>query len=217
MKRFEWNLRWSTSTILGVVAFQLAFGVGVFVITRAVYDRNSVAAVGVPLGSPHGIPTPGSTKRLALLPGSERITAEHALQLLQVDPAGRDAAYNAGGNINPKDLARAADRHFREGLFQKAAGEYTRLLDYAPGSVDIYNNLGLTLHHINRAPEAVEYLKKGISLNASHQRIWLTLGFVQINMGEVAAARRTLSKAVELDPESRVGLEAKRLLREYGQ
>ena len=210
MKRF--SLRWSISTILAVMAFQLAYGASVFVVTRSLYEGESVAQVAMPQGIPHGVPTERSAEKSVLLPGSERITVEDALQIVRAGAADSESAYGAGSNSNPEEMARVADQHFREGLFQEAAGEYARLLKYAPDNVDIYNNLGLTLHHIDRSPEAVGYLEKGIALNPNHQRIWLTLGFVQTGMGDVAAARRAFTKSVELDPGSRVGLEAKRLL-----
>jgi Tfp pilus assembly protein PilF len=65
---------------------------------------------------------------------------------------------------------------------------------------------------VGRVQEAVKILEKGIAVDASYQRIWLTLGFVQSSSGDVAAARRSLSAAAELDIDSRVGQEAKRLL-----
>jgi len=210
MKRF--SLRWSISTILAVVAFQVVFGAVVFMVTRNHYSRTSVPEVAMPQDIPHGVSPRVSANTAALLPGSERITVEDARKMVKAEPAGSEPTYGAASNSNPEDLARVADQHFREGLYQKAAGEYARLLEYAPDNVDLYNNLGLTLHYVDRNPEAIGYLEKGIALDAGNQRIWLTLGFVQTSMGEVTAARRALLKAVELDPGSRVGLEAKRLL-----
>ena len=210
MKRF--SLRWSISTILAVVAFQVVFGAVVFMVTRNHYNRTPVPEVAMPLDIPHGVPARTSAENPVLLPGSERITVEDARKMVKAEPAGSEPTYGAASNSNPEDLARVADQHFREGLYQKAAGEYARLLEYAPDNVDLYNNLGLTLHYVDRNPEAIGYLEKGIALDDGNQRIWLTLGFVQTSMGEVTAARRALLKAVELDPGSRVGLEAKRLL-----
>ena len=212
MKRFNLNLRWSTPLVLTVMAFQLAYGVTVFTVTRNLYERDSAPELAMVRAIPHGVSTGKSGNNAVLLPGSERITVEDAQQMVRAESPGSELAYGAGSNSDPEELGRVADRHFREGLFQQAAVEYARLLDYAAENVDIYNNLGLTLHHIDRSPEAIGYLQKGIALDASHQRIWLTMGFVQTKTGEVAAARRAFTKAVALDPQSRVGLEAKRLL-----
>jgi Flp pilus assembly protein TadD len=117
----------------------------------------------------------------------------------------------------PESLARIADQHFQEGLFREATSEYRRALEQAPDNVDIYNNLGLTLHYIGRSREAVDILEQGIAVDANNQRIWLTLGFIQLNRSDASRARHALVTAAELDPGSRVGREAMRLLDEVPQ
>ena len=126
-----------------------------------------------------------------------------------------DARY--GSIRRPESLARIADQHFQEGLFPEATFEHRRALEQAPHNVDIYNNLELTLHYIDRSRESVDILEQGIALDANHQRFWLTLGFVQLNRGDASRARRALATAAELDPGSRVGREATRLLDEIPQ
>ncbi len=198
-----------------VIAFQIVFGVAVFLITRQIYQVQPVATgpgqaefqsriPGVPHPIPQGMPTRGT----ASLPGSERFTLDDAQRLV----ANRLSGENSAGSASPEELSRVADRHFQEGLFQKAAAEYARVLEQAPHNVNVYNNLGLTLHYVGRSREAVEILEKGIAVDASYQRIWLTLGFVQSSSGDVAAARPSLNAATELDSDSKVGQEAKRLL-----
>ncbi|MEE8303499.1 MAG: tetratricopeptide repeat protein [Candidatus Tectomicrobia bacterium] len=160
-------------------------------------------------GLPHPVPRGVVNKSpVYYLPGSERITPDDAQRLVANRVSGKNPAISA----SPEELSRAADRHFQEGLFQQAAAEYALVLEQAPHNLDVYNNLGLTLHYVGRSQQAVKTLEKGISVDATHQRIWLTLGFVQSSLGDVAAARRSLRTAAELDSDSRVGLEAKRLL-----
>ncbi len=118
---------------------------------------------------------------------------------------------------DPESPARIADQHFQQGLFQEAASECRRALEQAPDNVDLYNNLGLTLHYIDRSREAVDILELGIAADATYQRIWLTLGFVQLSERDANSARRALATAAELDPNSRVGLEAMRLLEEISR
>ncbi len=215
------NLKLNTPALLALVAFQIAYGVVVFVITRDIYSSDSAAAA-MPSGSyqigsqksPHGLPKTSSGDGTALLTGSERFTVNDAMQMVATSGAGNDVGDMAASERAMEELARTADRHFTDGRFEEAADEYTRLLEQAPHSIDIYNNLGLTLHYIDRNQEAIRHIEKGIALDATHQRIWLTLGFVQGSMGEVDAARRAYSKAVELDPKSQVGREASRLLNE---
>jgi len=46
----------------------------------------------------------------------------------------------------------------------------------------------------------------------SYQRIWISLGFVLSSAGNNTEAKTALSKAVELGPDTPVGIEAKRML-----
>jgi Flp pilus assembly protein TadD len=202
-----------------IIAFQIVSGVAVFLITRQIYqdqplatgqsqDVSQAPTLGVPHPVPEGMARNRQNTSAVSLPGSERFTLEDA-QRLVVNRVGGDSSATSA---SPEELSRVADRHFREGLFQQAAAEYARVLEQAPRNVEVYNNLGLTLHYVGRSDEAVEVLEKGIVVDATHQRIWLTLGFVQSSLGDVAAARRSLSTAAELDSDSTVGREAKRLL-----
>ena len=118
MKRF--NLRWSISTILAVVAFQLVFGTVVFMVTRNHYNRAPVPEVAMPQGNPHGVPARASAENPVLLPGSERVTVEDARKMVKAEPAGSEPTYGGGSDNNPEELARVADQHFREGLYQRS-------------------------------------------------------------------------------------------------
>jgi tetratricopeptide (TPR) repeat protein len=200
-----------------IIAFQIIYGVSVFLVTRQIYQDQPTAtrqelymSQSAAQGLPHPILRGMPNENTVSLPGSERITIDDAQRLAANTVSGMDSATSVG----PEELSRIADEHFREGLFQEAAVEYARVLEQASDNVDVYNNLGLTLHYIDRSREAVKVLEKGIAIDAKYQRIWLTLGFVQWGMGDVNAARPALTKAVDLDPESRVGREAKRLLDE---
>ena len=202
---------------LAIIAFQIVYGVAVFLITRQLYQDQPVATgrgrdmfQSPTLGVPHPIPQGMQNRRTGSLPGSERFTLEDAERLV----AGRASGGNPAASTDLEELSRVADQHYLDGLYQQAAAEYARVLEQAPNNLDVYNNLGLTLHYVGRSREAVETLEKGIAVDATHQRIWLTLGFVQWGRGDVSAARPALTKAAELDPESRVGREAKRLLDE---
>jgi tetratricopeptide (TPR) repeat protein len=213
------NVRWNISSILIAATVLLIYGVAVFLATRHYYRQEPVAAgtssnvvQSTSRNIPHDIPKGLSTGGAVLMAGSERITAQDAQRLVATASPGKMWDSNADSQTSPEELSRIADAHFRQGLFQEAAAEYARVLEQAAHNIDVYNNLGLTLHYIDRSREAVEYLEKGIAIDAGHQRIWLTLGFVQSGMGDVGAARLALARAVALDPESRVGREAKRLL-----
>ena len=113
---------------------------------------------------------------------------------------------------DPQQLFNLADDYFAKQDYVRAADLYARVLVMVPGSVDIYNNLGITLHYLGRTDEALAKLKHGTTVDPSFQRIWLTLGFVEGGAGHVDEARVALQRAIDLDPASAVGQEAKRIL-----
>ncbi|MDX2314357.1 MAG: tetratricopeptide repeat protein [Gammaproteobacteria bacterium] len=204
--------------IYSILAFQLIYGAVVFGLTRNYYHREVAVDVPVdrlsdrPRTAPHGVPRTAPTTGVARLPGSERFTVEDARRMVASAPPDNDYGAGSSSTTSLEDLARRADQHFQEGLFERAAEEYSQLLAHAPDNIDLYNNLALTLHYMGRSPEAVENLEKGIALDSGNQRIWLTLGFVQTGVGNTAAASRAFGEAIEIDPGSQVGREASRLL-----
>lgn len=208
------KIQLSSWTWLGIISFQIFFGVTVFVVTRYFYYHDPADAVQLEQSSRY--------ERIAhedgdLPVGSERFTVVDAQRLTMAATKNETPIPSADRLDDPDSLVRVADQHFQQGLFQEAASEYRRALERAPDNVDLYNNLGLTLHYIDRSREAVDILEQGIAMDATYQRIWLTLGFVQFSQGDANSARRALSTAAELDPSSRVGLEAMRLLNEISQ
>ena len=217
-------MRLSLWSWLAIVGFQIVFGATVFVVSGHFYYYDPAGAVqfaqvsrDVPRNGPHTIPGRIVGKDSPLLVGGERFPVADAQRLTMA--AMKDKAPTPGTDRfdDPESLARSADQHFQEGLFPEATSEHRRALEQAPHNVDIYNNLELTLHYIDRSRESVDILEQGIALDADHQRFWLTLGFVQLNRGDASRARRALATAAELDPGSRVGREATRLLDEIPQ
>jgi tetratricopeptide (TPR) repeat protein len=167
----------------GMVIFQVAFGLAVFGATRAYYldDTSTTAAGG-------GNPATGAAtvrQRPAPQPGgisANDIALSSAMTMTSEDPAA---------------MARQADNLFREKQYGRAAELYARLLELDPDNVETRNNLGLTLHYLGRHDEALEQLREGAEANPDHQRIWLTLGFVSSQLGDVDEARRALTRATE--------------------
>lgn len=158
--------------------FELAFGLVVFALTRSYYiDRPAVAVPAVkPATNRPALVWPDSAVSNASVPGSAPV---------MVDP----------GFSDPAELSRQADVYFSNRQYDKAAEMYERLLVFDPNRVDTYNNLGLTLHYLGRSTEALAKLNDGITLEPDHQRIWLTLGFVNTQLGNVEQARVALSRA----------------------
>jgi Flp pilus assembly protein TadD len=174
--------------------FQVIFGLAVFAITREYYNyepdsvsANSTVIRQPSLASPYGI--------------------------TETNPAQINAS--TFGDIaiqDPVEISRQADEFFANGQYDRAAGLYQRLLELAPNNVDTYNNLGITLHYLGRSTEALDKLNEGVAVDATYQRIWLTLGFVNSQLGNSEQARAALTTAVKMGSDNEVGLSAVKML-----
>jgi tetratricopeptide (TPR) repeat protein len=113
---------------------------------------------------------------------------------------------------NPEKLALLGDQYFETGRYDKAVQAYEKVLRLKPDDADTYNDMGLALYYLGRPAPALEILKKGTQVAPSYQRMWLSLGFVLMSSGKNEEAKKSLTKAAQLDPRTDVGQEAKKLL-----
>jgi len=179
-----------------MAVFQVFFGLSVFAITREYYARD--------IADVHRDPT---SLREPLLEWTERMS--------RVNPAPLNSiTSNQPALDDPVQISRQADQHFASKQYAMAANLYERLLAFGPTTADTHNNLGLTLHYLGRSNEALQRLNEGIALDPANQRIWLTLGFVNNQLGDIEAARAALTTAADMDAASDVGRSAKRMLDE---
>ena len=177
-----------------MTVFQIVFGLTVFTITRQYYihDSNNVRAD----------PTITSQPSLVL---PERIMAYDPTQL-------NSATFSQLSIDDPVEISRQANEHFTSKQYDKAADLYERLLVFNPNNVDTYNNLGITLHYLGRSTEAIRRLNEGVAVDPTHQRIWLTLGFVNSQLGDTEQARTALNTASKMDPDNEIGKSAIKML-----
>lgn len=178
--------------------FQLAFGLGVFALTRNHYAQDAGAARAA-------APAPSSAS-------STRPPADGKSEMEQLI----SSVPGPQANIDPFELASMADDAFDGQQFERAADLYHQLLMADPANVDTYNNLGLTLHYLGRSAEALGVLNEGVGVDPGYQRIWLTLGFVSAQAGQAAEARAALARAVELGADTEVGRSASDMLQALG-
>jgi Flp pilus assembly protein TadD len=82
----------------------------------------------------------------------------------------------------------------------------------AAPNVNTYNNLGITLFYLGRSDDALRRLNEGIALDPSYQRIWLTLGFVNGQLGNFREARTALNRAVGMGADNEIGQSAMQML-----
>ena len=174
--------------------FQLAFGLAIFAITRQAYLPDPTIAKEVPAAL--GQPSMEWTDRISEIRPA-----------LAVSTTSNQVALN-----DPVELSRQADQYFANQQYATAAGLYEKLVEIAPNNVDALNNLGITLHYLGRSGEALDWLRAGVALEPTNQRIWLTLGFVNSQLGNIDEARAALSTAAGIGTENAVGQSAKKML-----
>ncbi len=162
-----------------LVIFQVFFGLVVFAFTREYYRQDTPVAAGHP-----PISTPSATA------WSRGMTATDISNLSS--PGLVDAAPS-----DPAEIYRRAEEFFANRQYPQAAALYEQLLTISPDDAEIHNNLGLTLFYIGRADEALSTLNEGVAANPEHQRIWLTLGYVNSQLGNMDEARKALTRATE--------------------
>jgi tetratricopeptide (TPR) repeat protein len=114
--------------------------------------------------------------------------------------------------IPVEELEVVGDKYFENRRFAQAIEIYEKVLELNPDDVDTYNDLGLAYHYTGKSSIAVDILKKGARIIPSYQRIWLSLGFILMSVGNNEEAKSALKEAVDLNPETDVGQEAKRML-----
>ncbi|MDH3616709.1 MAG: tetratricopeptide repeat protein [Gammaproteobacteria bacterium] len=163
---------------VALAVFQVVFGLAVFAITRDYYQQEPAEVRAHPgeidrsTSTWQGI-SENDIARLA--PG---VFAEATPQ-------------------DPVQISRQADEFFANRQYQSAANSYERLLTFDPENVEVLNNLGLTLHYLGRSDEALRRLNEGVAIDPGNQRIWLTLGYVNGQLGNTEQSRTALTKATE--------------------
>ena len=118
---------------------------------------------------------------------------------------------------DPAEISRQADESFNKKEYGRAADLYQRLLELDPNDVDTWNNLGLTLYYLGRSTEALDKLNEGVAVDPTYQRIWLTLGFVNSQLGNTGKARTALTAAVKINADNDIGQSAAQMLEKLPQ
>lgn len=177
-----------------LAAFQVVFGLLIFAFTRQYY-----------LHGPDSLRARPTASRQQPLEWPERDVESDLKSFLSLSPGG--AAIN-----DPAALLQAANDFFANGQYVEAADRYSQAIAAGAKDVNTYNSLGITLHYLGRSVEALSALNEGIALDPTYQRIWLTLGFVNGQIGHAEEAREALMTAVRIDANSDVGQAAAEML-----
>lgn len=113
---------------------------------------------------------------------------------------------------DPKELALIGDTFFENQNYGQAVVIYEKTLKLDSNDIDTHNDLSLAYFYTGRPEEAIATVTKGIELDPTVQRIWLSKGFMLFSMKQNEEAKQALQKAHELDPDSIIGKEAKRMI-----
>ena len=179
-----------------LVVFQVFFGLAVFAITRE-YTMQEAATV----------------------PGHPPITASSSPAWSRGVTAADISQFSSPGLSestlrDPVEISRRANEFFVNRQYQGAAELYEQLLAFSPNDAEIYNNLGLTLFYLGRSDEALRRLNEGVAVDAGHQRIWLTLGYVNSQLGNTEQARSALTNATQSGSDESIRQSALKMLSE---
>ncbi len=180
-------------------AFQIIFGLVVFIVTRNVYLDDSFGSGNRP-SDIAPISSVENRQSLDINPAMLR-------SLMDLEPDSAD----------PAAISMLANEYFEDGRYAEAAEFYEQLLAFGPSNADVHNNLGLTLHYLGRSDEALAKLGEGVALDPENQRIWLTLGFVNSETGNVDDARAALTTAIRINAANPVGQSAAKMLANLAQ
>ena len=178
-----------------IAVFQVLFGIAVFAVTRSYYLRrpDDVSA------QPSKI-----AQRAPLAPGDITAIARSRLS---------HSSSSDSNTQDPAELSRQADQYFTSQQYDLAAQSYERLLALRPGNADVLNELGLTLHYLGRSDEALRRLNEGVAADPTHQRIRLTLGYVNSQLGNTKEARAALTAATQIGTDEEIRQSALTMLK----
>ena len=194
-----------------MAVFQLLFGLSVFALTRQYYLDGPGQTANPATAARQ--PTSASPDASHVDSRGEDRNNPHAD--LRNDPTGDLAELMSsfpGQAQDPAALARQGDQFFAEQQYDLAAQRYRQAIDAGSRDANDYNSLGLVLHYLGRSAEALQVLNEGITLDSTYQRIWLTLGYVNTQLGNTGPAREALTTAMRMNPDNEIGQSAAEML-----
>ena len=179
---------------ISMAVLQVLFGLAVFSVTREYY-----------IGDADNVSAQQSTTDQSALGWPDGITETYIAGLVS-------SSINDPTIQDPVEISRQADEFFANKQYDRAVDLYEQLLVFSPNDPEVYNNLGLTLHYLGRSTEALRRLNDGVAVDATHQRIWLTLGFVNSQLGNTEQARTALTNAAQIGADESIRQSAMKML-----
>jgi tetratricopeptide (TPR) repeat protein len=179
-----------------MAVFQVLFGLAVFAATREYYTQDTKAATSPPPAANQSVPL-----------WSQGLTKDEVMRMTS-------SVTQMPASADPVEIYRQAEEFFVNRQYDQAAKLYEQLLAFSPNDAEIHNNLGLTLFYLGRSDDALRALNEGIAANPDHQRIWLTFGFVNSQLGNTVEARTAFDNAIRLGDDESIRESARKMLAE---
>jgi predicted Zn-dependent protease len=88
-----------------------------------------------------------------------------------------------------------------EGNFAEAVSLYRELTQAVPNNAGLRLNLGMALQMAGKKREAIPQLQQAVRLDPRLAPAWLFLGSTHLELGDAVAAVRSLSTALDLEPD----------------
>lgn len=109
-------------------------------------------------------------------------------------------------------LAALAKLQARQGEYAKAAENYKKASELAPGNLDALYNYGICLVNLGNNADAKTTFEKVLAADAAHPEACYQLGLVLLGLGDMAKAKECLQTFLNLDPEHKDAATAKAIL-----
>ncbi|XP_074296839.1 TPR repeat-containing thioredoxin TTL1-like isoform X2 [Silene latifolia] len=99
------------------------------------------------------------------------------------------------GNVDPEELKKVGNEHYKRGHFGEALLFYDRAIAISPSNAALRSNRAAALTGLGRVGEAVREGEEAVRLDPAYGRAHHRLGSLLIRLGQVEVARRHLCYA----------------------
>lgn len=105
---------------------------------------------------------------------------------------GGDSGRRGVQSVDPEELKKAGNEHYKKGHFSDALSLYDRAISMSPGSASYRSNRAAALTGLGRLGEAVKECEEAVRLDPNYSRAHHRLASLFIRLGQVENARKHL-------------------------
>lgn len=119
---------------------------------------------------------------------------------------------------NPDDhpqRLKLAHMLFDAGFHDRAIGHYIEYLKFHPNDVNVIVDLGVSFFNLKQFAKADSIVNSAIKLQPNHQIANYNLGIINLSIGNIQEADEWFKKAMDINPNSETGKQAKELLESH--